>query len=339
MNPEGKDFGTTKSGLETRLYHIEDGKGLSADLTDYGATVVSLTFTDSKGKERDLVRGYEDAADYEESGCYFGACIGRNANRIGNAEFSLDGAVYRLAANDGKNNLHSGPDTYNKRLWAVEETGKDYITFSLNSPDMDQGFPGNLKVRMTYRTVDNRFELEYEAVSDRDTVINFTNHSFFNLNGHDGGPVFNHIVTLKAEEYTESSKALIPTGRRLPVTGTALDFTKGRRLGEALESGALPLYDDNFCLSSKPGEQAGEVYAPESGIGMKIYTDLPGMQIYTPPVAQGKGKKDTPYGPFGAVCFETQYFPDAVHQPAFKSPVYKAGEVYKTKTVYAFYRR
>jgi len=336
MNITVKAFGKTKSGKQAQLYIIEDGCGLSAALTDYGATVVSLCFKDKNGRTRDLVRGYDDVSGFEESGSFFGACVGRCANRIKGAEFSIGDKTYKLVKNDGENNLHSGPDYYNKRFWETAETGNNFVTFRLVSPDLDQGFPGNMEARVTYRTVNNRFEISYEAVSDKDTVINFTNHSFFNLNGHDAGTIFSHVVTLKANEYTESTPDLIPTGKLLPAEGTCYDFTKGRRLGDALENGTIGLYDNNFCLTTGEDGLAGSVFAPESGICMQIYTDLPGMQIYTPPMNQGKGKGGADYEAYGAVCFESQYYPDAVHQPDFAGPVFKAGEVYSTKTVYSF---
>ena len=327
----------TLAGQQTKLYSIGNRPGeLTVKVSDYGATVVAILVPDREGQMRDIVLGYDDAAAYEAGGAFFGACVGRCANRIKDGEFLINGKGYMLRKNDGNNNLHSGPDTYNKRLWKVSETEQDSVTFELDSPDMDQGFPGDLEIRVTYAVRGNRFEIRYEAVPDRDTVVNFTNHSYFNLNGHDGAPVLNHLVWINADGYTETTPDLIPTGAILPVSGTPYDFTSRKRLGAEIESGAVRLYDDNFALNLSGYGMAANAYSPESGILMNVYTDCPGVQIYTPPAGGIAGKAGAEYPAYGAVCFETQYFPDAVHQPGFASPIVRAGETYAKQTVYEF---
>ena len=337
MSVTRKEFGMTLAGQQTKLYSIGNRSGeMTVKVSDYGATVVSVLVPDRNGSLRDVVLGYDEPADYEAGGAFFGACVGRNANRIKDGEFLINGKRYMLTKNDGNNNLHSGPDTYNKRLWKVAETGQDSVTFELDSPDMDQGFPGDIDIRVTYTVRGKRFEIHYEAVSDRDTIANFTNHSYFNLNGQDRSNVLNHLVWINASGYTETTADLIPTGAILPVAGTPYDFTSRKRLGTDIESGAIRLYDDNYVLDTTGNGMAANAYSSESGILMNVYTDRPGLQIYTPPAGGGTGKGGAPYPAYGAICFETQYFPDAVHQPGFASPILRAGEKYSSTTVYEF---
>ena len=343
MGVEIRDFGQTRQGQNTKLYRITDREnGLIVDITDYGANVVSVFAPNRDGERTDVVLGYENAAEYEAGGAYYGALVGRNANRIGGAEFLIGGKRYILSKNDGENNLHSGPDTWNKRLWRATEVGERSVRMELFSPDLDQGFPGDLDVYVTYAVRGTRFEIEYEARPDHDTVVNLTNHSYFNLNGHDGGSVLDHLVKINADLYTETTPDLIPTGKLIAVAGTPYDFRQRRRLGEFIEpGGGLPagkirLYDTNFALQSESLGLAANAYSQQTGILMNIYTDLPGMQMYTPDKPGSVGKGGAVYGAYGAVCFETQYFPDAVHQPNFAGPIVRAGEVYRSKTVYEF---
>ena len=343
MSVDCRDFGQTRQGQNTKLYHITDrDNGLAVDVTDYGACVVSVFAPNRDGEHTDVVLGYEDAAEYEAGGSYYGALVGRNANRIKDAEFLIGGKRYILFKNDGDNNLHSGPDTWNKRLWQVTETGERSVRMELFSPDLDQGFPGDLEVAVTYTVRGTRFEIDYEARPDRDTVVNLTNHSYFNLNGHDGGSVLDHLVKINADFYTETAPDLIPTGRLIPVAGTPYDFTQRRRLGEFIEpggelpAGMIRLYDTNFALQTEGMGLAANCYSQQTGILMNVYTDLPGMQMYTPDTPGSVGKGGAVYGAYGAVCFETQYFPDAVHQPNFAGPIVRAGEVFRSRTVYEF---
>lgn len=339
-------FGTVKDGKEAKLYTLTNDAGMSAEFTDYGASLVRLFVPDREGKLRDVVLGYQDAAGYEAGMESIGATVGRNANRIGGASFELNGVTYALAPNQGKNNLHSGPDVYNKRFWKVAEAEDGHITFLLHSPDGDQGYPGALDMRLTCTlTEGNELRLTYDGVPDQDTVINMTNHSYFNLNGHDSGDILSHRIVLDADAFTMTDAESIPTGEILDVTGTPMDFRNGRVVGEEIGSGfeALRLgkgYDHNWVLKNGGKfAKVAEAAADESGIVMDVYTDLPGIQVYTGNfLDQETGKDGAVYPRRAAVCFETQYFPDAVHHENFPSSVCKAGQAYHTVTAYRFRR-
>ena len=339
-------FGTVKDGKEAKLYTLTNDAGMTAEFTDYGASLVRLFVPDREGRFRDVVLGYENAAGYEAGTESIGAPVGRNANRIGGASFELNGVTYPLAANQNGNNLHSGPEVYNKRFWEVIETADDHLTFLLHSPDGDQGFPGALDMKIICAlTEENELRFTYDAVPDADTVINMTNHSYFNLNGHDSGNILSHEVTLDADAFTLTDADSIPTGEILDVTGTPMDFRTGRVIGHEIDSDfeAIRLgkgYDHNWVLKNggKFGKVA-EAAAHESGIVMDVYTDLPGIQVYTSNFLDQETGKDGAVYPYrAAVCFETQYFPDAVHHENFPSSVCRAGHAYHTVTAYRFRR-
>ena len=342
MSVSVNEFGCTQAGQPVKIYRISDReRGLRVGISDFGATVVSIEMPDRDGIYRDVVLGYDDAEGYERGGGYYGALVGRCCNRIKDAEFLVGGKRYILAKNDGVNNLHSGPDTYNKRIWRCTNVEENAVSMELVSPDMDQGFPGEVEITVKYSVKGSRFLISYEATPDRDTIISLTNHSYFNLNGHDGASILNHLVRINADKITETTEDLIPTGVLLPVQGTPYDFTSRKRMGEDIVPGGdLPYdkvrgYDDNYVLNGEGG-MAASAYSPDTGILMNVYTDLPGVQVYTPTQPGSIGKGGTAYGAYGAVCFETQLFPDAVHQPSFKSPIVRAGETWKSTTVYEF---
>ncbi|MFG6364246.1 aldose epimerase family protein [Schaedlerella sp.] len=339
-------FGTVKDGKEAKLYTLTNDAGMSAEFTDYGASLVRLFVPDREGRLRDVVLGYENAAGYEAGTESIGAPVGRNANRIGGASFELNGVTVSLTANQYSNNLHSGPDVYNKRFWEAEEIADDHLTFLLHSPDGDQGFPGALDMKITCTlTEENELRFTYDAVPDADTVINMTNHSYFNLNGHDSGNILSHEVTLDADAFTLTDADSIPTGEFMDVAGTPMDFRNGRVIGDEIDSDfeAIRLgrgYDHNWVLKNggKFGKVA-EAAAHESGIVMDVYTDLPGIQVYTSNFLDQETGKDGAVYPYrAAVCFETQYFPDAVHHENFPSSVCRAGHAYHTVTAYRFRR-
>lgn len=341
-------FGVTGSGEVCRLYTLGNGRGMEADLTDYGAALVSLRVPDENGQKIDVVLGYDDPAGYERGGCSFGATVGRCANRIGGAAFELGGTAYRLDPNDnGRNNLHSGPDYYNKRLWKVADHGEGYVTFVLHSPDGDQGYPGALDMYVTYSLdEENMLRITYRAIPDQDTIINMTNHSYFNLNGHDSGSVLGHTLKMDADFFTPADKESIPTGEIRPVDGTPMDFREARPLGEKIDEAYEPLrlgggYDHNWVLKNKGSfDKVAEVAADQSGIRMEVYTDLPGMQVYTSNFLDREpGKKGARYERRSAVCLETQYYPDAIHHDHFPGPVCRAGEEYFSSTAYRFTTR
>ena len=336
-------FGMTSKGEEARLFTIQNGKGMEIKVSDYGAALVQVRVPDKEGRLLDVVLGYDEVQGYEAGNAFFGATIGRVANRIGNGEFQLGGRTYELTRNDGQNTLHGGRDFYNKRIWKTGKTGEDHVEFLLDSPSGDQGFPGNVKISVTYTlTKDNEIKIQYRAVPDADTLINLTNHSYFNLSGHASGTVLAQEVMLYADAYARADSQSIPTGEIVPVSGTPMDFRELKPIGaeideayEALEFGKG--YDHNWVLNKKGYRKAAFMRSKESGIAMEVYTDLPGLQFYTANfVDHEKGKEGAVYNMRQAACFETQYFPDAVHKDHFEGPEVKAGEIYETTTAYRF---
>lgn len=340
-----KKFGVTEAGDKPYLYVLKNDKGTVATVTDYGASLVNVLVADKNGEMKDVVLGFDDVTGYEKNGGSLGATVGRNANRIGGAAFELNGKRYELDKNDnGHNNLHSGFDYYNKRMWEVTENGDDHVTFMLHSPDGDQGYPGTIDMYVTYSLdEDNTLTIHYEAVPDQDTVINMTNHSYFNLNGHDSGDVLEHVVTLEADAFTPANAESIPTGEIRPVDGTPMDFRGGQKIGARIDEDYEPLnfgggYDHNWVLKNEGRfVKVAEVSSEKSGIRMEVLTDLPGVQMYTANFLDGvAGKDGAVYGKRNAVCLETQYYPDAIHHDNFPEPVCKAGEKYDTRTAYRF---
>ena len=339
-----KDFGTTEKGQKALLYTMKNDAGTSVSVSDYGAALVSLFVRGKDGNPVDVVLGYDNVTGYEKGGDSIGATVGRNANRIGGASIEINGVTYELDKYDNGNNLHSGYDYYNKRFWDVAENADDHVTFRLHSPDKDQGYPGALDMYVTYTLdEDSMLTIHYEAVPDKDTVINMTNHSYFNLNGHDSGTVLNHSVTLDAESFTPADRESIPTGEIRSVDGTPMDFRSGKTLEKEIDADYEPLrfgggYDHNWVLKNEGRfDKVAEVTADRSGIRMEVYTDLPGVQMYTANFLNGEpGKEGALYGKRSAVCLETQYFPDAIHHDNFPGPVCRAGEKYDTRTAYRF---
>lgn len=349
MAYEKKVFGELPDGRQVTEYTLTNESGVSASFIDLGGTWVSMMVPDLEGQMEDVVLGYDKLEHYMKNPPHFGAPIGRNANRIGGAKFSLNGITYPLAVNNGPNNLHSGPDLYHSRLWEVqveEEEIGTVISFSLNSPDGDQGYPGNADITVTYTlTPDNSLILNYHMISDADTVANFTNHSYFNLAGHKHGFIMDQRVWIDADGFTITDEVLIPTGEIVPVEGTPMNFRVMKAIGGEIEADYQPLkiaggYDHNWVLNHPAGEVslAAKAVDDKSGRVMEVYTDLPGMQFYTANflIPELPGKGGAVYEKRSAYCFETQYYPDAVNIPSFPSPVLKAGEEYKTTTVYKF---
>ena len=337
-------FGSTSKKEEAVLYTLTNENGMSASITNYGAALVKLNVPDKEGKLRDVVLGYDDVTGYEKGGGSFGAPVGRNANRIGGAVITIQDKTYELEKNDNGNNLHSGTNYYNKRIWNVGEKTDSKIEFVLHSPNGDQGYPGTLDMHVTYElTEDNELRLIYDAVPDQDTIINMTNHSYFNLDGHDSGNVLKELVTLDADYFTRADAQSIPTGELVDVTGTPMDFRMPRALGEAIDADyeAVRLgkgYDHNWVLKNNGKfDKVAQAVSEKSGIVMEVWTDLPGMQMYTANFLDNEhGKNGAVYGIRDAVCFETQYFPDAVHHENFASPICKKGMPYHTVTSYKF---
>lgn len=344
-----ENWGNMASGETVSLYTLTNDNGVSASFTDLGGVWVTMIVPDQNGKMTDVVLGYDSVELYLKNPPHFGSPIGRNANRIAGAKFTLNGKEYQLAANDGPNNLHSAPDLYHSRSWdtSIEETELGTcISFSLFSPDGDQGYPGNADITVSYTlTPDNSLVLSYHMVSDADTVANFTNHSYFNLSGHGSGLVMDQKVWIDADTFTVADAVSIPTGEITAVAGTPMDFTVKKAIGRDINENyeALLLgkgYDHNWILNHAPGEVSLSAAAEsdETGIRMEVYTDLPGMQFYTGNFLTDElpGKGGAVYGKRCGYCFETQYYPNSINMPQFPSPVLKAGEEYSTTTIYKF---
>ena len=338
-------FGITKDGSKPYLYKMKNDAGMEVQVSDFGATLVNVTVLDQDKNPVEVVLGYEDAAGYENGTAAIGAIVGRNANRIGGACVTINGIDYKLAENDGKNNLHSGPDVYQKRMWRVVENGDDHVTFLLHSPDGDQGYPGALDMKVTY-TLDeeNGLTIHYEAVPDQDTVINMTNHSYFNLNGHKSGSVLHHRMQLLSDAFTPADAQSIPTGEVCSVDGTPMDFRSTKELGAEIDAAYEPLilgngYYHNWVLKNEGRlDKVAEVLGDESGIVMEVWTDRPGVQVYTANFLENEaGRNGAVYQKRDAVCLETQNYPDAVHQKNFPEAICKKGETYDTKTAYRFH--
>lgn len=342
-------FGIMENGAEVSRYALTNENGVSASFTDLGGIWLTMVVPDRNGHMEDVVLGYDTVEKCVTLPGHLGEIVGRNANRIGGASFTLNGMTYMLEPNSGQNNLHSGPAYYRDRLWdaKVDETRLGTrITFSLFSPDGDQGYPGNANIAVSYTlTPDNSLKLDYYMAADEDTVANFTNHSYFNLAGHRSGSAVEQKVWIDADTFAIADKTSIPTGELVSVKGTPMDFTEMKTIGKEIEADYEPLklaggYDHNWVLNHLDGETAlsAKAYDEKSGRIMEVYTDLPGMQFYTANFLDEscEGKEHTTYVSRGGYCFETQYFPDAINKPLFPSPILRAGEEYKTTTIYKF---
>ncbi len=331
------EFGKLADGRTVTAAKLRNKAGASVTVLDYGATVQSLCIPDRKGEPVDVVLGYDTAAEYENNGDYLGATIGRVGNRIGGAEFSLNGKHYALAKNDGENHLHGGTQGFDRRFWKMAAQGDSLLCWRV-SPSGEENYPGNLKVQVRFLlTEDNRFCISYDADTDADTLVNLTNHCYYNLNG--SGSVLDHKLQLFAERFTENDSACLPTGKLLWVDGTAFDFRKEKEIGTDIDADEEQLkygkgYDHNFVLT---GRRAAVLYGHGSGIEMTVETDLPGLQFYTANALwTRKGKNGIAFGPRDAACFETQLFPNAMNCYGFPSPVLRVGAHLHTETDYVF---
>ena len=333
-----QSFGILADGREAYVYTLTNGI-LTARITDLGAALVGLEVPDRDGKLADVVLGYDQAEEYLKQDGYFGATVGRNANRVGKASFVLGGITWSMPENENGNNLHSGPDCYSYRLWDVEELTNTSITLSLFSPHLDQGFPGNATVRVSYTLEQKALKIRYHAVSDRDTVFNLTNHAYFNLAGHDRtDKAMDQLLSMPARFFTPADAQSIPTGELLDVAGTPMDFRKPKALGQDIDADYFALklqggYDHNFEVFCNP---CAILQDPYSGRTMTVTTDCPGIQVYSGNYIDMPGKGGIRYPKRSAVCLETQFYPDSVNHPQWPQPITRAGEVYTSETVYAF---
>ncbi len=340
------EFGKTKKDKkEISKYTISNSKGMKACVINYGAILTNLFVPDKDGNAEDIVLGYDRLKDYFKNGSFFGATIGPNANRIANASFSINGTKYQLDINDGPNNLHSDFEKgYHKQVFDAEVKDNS-VTFSLKDSDGNMGFPGNKSISVTYTvTEDNELSIHYEATSDADTVINMTNHTYFNLNGHKAGNIENHTLCINAEKYTPVVMGAIPTGELAPVKDTVFDFTAPKKIGDDINKDVEQLklvkgYDHNWVLDNYDGNmrKIATVSADKASRTMEVYTDLPGVQFYAGNcIGKTKGKEKMKYYPRYGLCLETQYYPNTANEESFPGCIYGPDRKYDTTTIYKF---
>jgi aldose 1-epimerase len=337
-------FGVTPSGEAVDLYTLTNSKGMEAAISTYGGVVVSLKVPDRNGTLGDVVLGFDNLEGYVKPGTYFGAIIGRYGNRIANGRFTLDGVAYTLAKNNGENSLHGGRQGFDKRLWTATHSTGQSVELTYLSKDGEEGFPGNLSTTVTYTLTDNNeLRIDYSATTDKDTVVNLTNHSYFNLAGQGEGDVLGHRVTIRADRFTPVNKTLIPTGELRSVEGTPLDFRQPHTIGERIDSADEQLalgggYDHNFVINRTASglELAATVSEPKTGRVLEVLTTEPGVQFYTANSLATTGKGGKVYSRRSAFCLETEHYPDSPNQPDFPSVVLKPGGHYQTTTVYRF---
>ncbi|MDB4291885.1 galactose mutarotase [Maribacter sp.] len=347
---DAKNFETQIDGKQTRLYTLTNGNGVEITFTDYGQHLVSLYVPDRNGNFEDVVLGFNTIDAYVNGGgAYMGSVIGRYGNRINKGKFALDGIAYTLAQNNNSNHLHGGLKGFNAVVWDAKQLSDSEIEFQRISPDMEEGYPGNLKVKVDYKVTDsNELIITYRAVTDKTTVVNLTHHSFFNLAGEGNGTVDDHRMMINADSFTPVDAGLIPTGEIKKVADTPFDFRKLKPIAQDIEAEDQQLffgkgYDHNFVLNQEPRNENGLVLAarvedPKSGRTLEVFTDEPGIQFYGGNFLKGedKGKSGKPYVFRGSFCLETQHFPDSPNQPNFPSTVLMPNEIYTSVCVYKF---
>lgn len=343
-------YGTTADGQEVDEYTLTNANGMEVKIITYGGIITSVRVPDRNGQLANVVLGFDNLADYETKNPYFGGIIGRYSNRIANASFSIDGEDYTLAANNGPNSLHGGVKGFDKQVWTAKEAEVESgvgVEMTYLSPDGEEGYPGNLSVTVLYTlTEDNGIRMDYTATTDKATVVNLTNHSYFNLAGNGAGAIYDHILQIDADAYTPVDATLIPTGELADVEGTSFDFRTPKRIGTGIRSGEEQIvlgrgYDHNFVLSREEEgalELGAWVYEPISGRGLEVWTTEPGIQFYTGNFLDGTlvGSSGGMYRQGDAFCLETQHFPDSPNQSDFPSTTLMPGETYQTTTIYKF---
>ncbi|NII82634.1 aldose epimerase family protein [Pedobacter sp. SG908] len=340
-------YSSTIDGKAVKLYTLKNKQGASVSISNYGGRVVSLLVPDKNNKLTDVVLGYDSVGAYRKKGePFFGALIGRYGNRIGKGKFTLDGKEYQLQLNDGVNTLHGGTDGFFGKVWDAKQLDSTKLELSYVSKDGEAGYPGKLDVKVTYTlTDDNALQIDYVATTDKSTIVNLTNHAYFNLNGEGDSTILDHELTIDANAYTPVDSTLIPTGKLQPVAGTAFDFNKAKLIGKQIGDNDEQLkfgkgYDHNFALTHHDGKTpVAVVKSAKTGIILSVITTEPGLQFYsgnflTGVDKDGKGGKSYPHR--SAFCLETQHFPDAPNHPNFASTVLKPSETYKTSTTYKF---
>lgn len=340
---EKRFFGKTRHGQDAWLYTFQNAKGMTMSVTDLGATLQAATVPGKAGSV-DVILGYDSPAGYEgPSMTYIGATVGRHANRIAGATFTLNGKTYTLAQSDGCNSLHSGPDSYAFRVWQVQALTENSITFFLHSPDGDQGFPGALDISATYTLTEDGIRIDFDGTADQDTLINLTHHSAFNLNGHGAGSVGKHLLWVDADRFVAINAQCIPTGQLESVADMPMDFRTPKEIGRDMDADHAAVqmtqgYDQCWCLNNQQRfAKVAALQADVSGITMEVYTDLPGLQIFScNDLVEEPGKQGIVYQPRYGICMEPQYYPDSIHNPHFPQCVYKAGQPYRKAVLYRF---
>lgn len=338
-----KPFGQTRDGQAVEAITLDNGQ-LSCTFLTYGATLVSLNVPDPAGKMVDVALGYDTLEAYESQDKYLGATVGRYANRIAAGRFTLDGVEYTLVVNDGDNHLHGGPTGFSTRVWQAEEVPGG-VCFTYESQDMEEGFPGALTAKVTYTLEDSALVAHYQATTDRPTVCNLTNHTYFNLNGHNSGSILDHVLVLHAAHYTPVVPGSIPTGKIEEVIGTPMDFLYPHTIGQRIERPFPQLqrcggYDHNWVIDGPMGtlRPAARLVGDKTGIALEVETTLPGVQCYAANFLEGcpTGKGGVTYHNREGVCLETQFYPDSPNHPSFPSCVLRPGEVWDHTTVFRF---
>ncbi len=339
-------FEKSIDGKDVRLFSLQNNKGVRATVTNYGGRLVSLFVPDKSGQLIDVSAGFSSIDGYLGSTePYYGATIGRFGNRIAKGKFSLEGEEYQVTINNGENTLHGGKRGFEAVVWDAKQIDARTLELHYLSIDMEEGFPGNLDVQVTYvLNDDNALEISYKATTDKTTVVNLTNHAYYNLNGENSGTILNHIVQINADQYTPVGTGLIPTGKLAEVKGTPFDFSMPTRLGERIDAEDQQLkngrgYDHNFVLRAHGKDEPVAIATGDlTGIRMEVFTDQPGMQFYSGNFMEGKNEmKNSHKDEFRtAFAMETQHFPDSPNQPSFPSTVLKPGETYQTVSVYKF---
>ena len=343
-------FGKTNEGIEAEIFTLSNKNGMKVQITNYGGTVVSINFPDKDGIIRDVVLGYDNLEGYLKGDKYLGALIGRCGNRIEHGKFSINGEEYTLAINNGNNHNHGGLKAFDKVVWDAElcKGREDILKLSYLSKDGEEGYPGNLKVEVTYEvTENNELKIDYKAVTDKDTVVNLTNHSYFNLSGVPSKEsALAHKLMINSDTFTANNAESIPTGEIREVSSTPMDFREFKEIGKDIEEDYDQLkfargYDHNWLINNGEGRlrKAATLFSEESGIAMDTYTTTPGVQLYTSNFLDGTdiGKNNIKYDMRSGICLETQFVPNAINNDKFESTLLKVGDVYDQTTIYKFY--
>ena len=334
-------------GKKTALYTLKNKNGVEVCITNFGGRIVSIMINDKNGDKKDIVLGFDNIDDYQNIPSDFGACIGRYANRINQGKITVEGVEYQLPQNNYGHCLHGGPQGWQYKVYDVEKATDNQLTLTLNSPDGDANFPGNVTAKVTYTLTDNNeIDITYEATTDKTTVINMTNHSYFNLTGDASKPITDCLLTINADNYTPVDSTFMTTGEILPVENTPMDFRTAKAIGKEINNYDFDQlkngngYDHNWVLNTNGDitQVAAEVTCPETGITLKVYTDEPGIQIYTGNFLDGtvKGKKGIAYPQRSAICLETQKYPDTPNKPEWPSAILKPGEKYTSHCIFKF---